>query len=168
MKRKKLTVVVDSREKQPLVFPSRMEWTDTRWRRHLLDIETETRTVDAGDYYIDGYEDIIRIERKGSISEVRNNLIGADKRRALSALGRFQKSCKYPYLYIDESLIGFNRKSQYVQFPDGVQDFLFRELAARGISLLWLPDQSSMLGKRLIGETLLRIMWAHIQIERKD
>lgn len=86
----KLTIVTDSREKQPILFPPRMEWTDLKMRRHILELNSVTKTLEAGDYHLEGYEHITAIERKGSIEEIKNNLIGSDRRRASRALTRFQ------------------------------------------------------------------------------
>lgn len=161
MKQDTLTVVVDSREKNPLLFSNSFEWTDQRMKSRIVQVKTEVETVDAGDYYLRGYEDVVRIERKGSIAEVQQNLFGGDRGRAMRAFKKFQDSCEYPYLLIDESVVGMNRKSRYCKRPKMVQDFLYRELAVRRIGLLWLPQLTSVSGKKIVTDSLLRIMWAH-------
>lgn len=83
-----LKVLVDSREKTPYKFPCR----------------TETTKLEAGDYTVAGYEDLIAIERKSH----------SDIYRCLSSdLSRFKKQIRklskraIAFILIDTSLSAF-------------------------------------------------------------
>ena len=73
------TVIVDTREQQP--------WT-------LKYHSTAIQKLDTGDYSVQGYEDLICIERKHSISEFVSNM---SEKRFLDVLNRMTK---YKYSYI--------------------------------------------------------------------
>ena len=73
------TVIVDTREQQP--------WT-------LKYHSSAIQKLDTGDYSVQGYEDLICIERKHSISEFVSNM---SEKRFLDVLNRMTK---YKYSYI--------------------------------------------------------------------
>lgn len=61
MKRAKMKVIVDTREKYPYAFQG-------------YACSVETKKLDTGDYSIAGMEHLVCIERKSSVSELSNNL----------------------------------------------------------------------------------------------
>lgn len=89
-----LTVIIDTREQNP--------W---KIKHHT----TAVRKLDTGDYSIEGYEDIICIERKQSISEFVNNM---SEKRFKDVLGRMQ-SYKYKYMIFEFTF------SDVLNFPIG-------------------------------------------------
>lgn len=85
------TVIVDTREQNP-------------WElRHYT---TAKKKLDTGDYSIEGYEDILCIERKYSISEFANNM---REKRFIDVLDRMSKY-KYSYIIMEfdfEDILNF-------------------------------------------------------------
>jgi ERCC4-type nuclease len=81
----KFTLLQDTREKEP--------WNFSWYTGHN---ETIVQKLYPGDYSILGYEDLLAIERKRSVSEICVNL-GKDKKRFRAELVDM-KSYRYPYL----------------------------------------------------------------------
>ncbi len=86
--------------------------TDTRekpgHRWSFGEIETITKKLDTGDYSLLGFEDVVCIERKKSVSEIAINL-GSDCKRFNKELERM-KLYKYAYIICEftlEALMGF-------------------------------------------------------------
>jgi hypothetical protein len=104
-----LTVKIDTREKIKLVFPKRIHiFKNIKSRTpELVEIKTQLVTLPQGDYTIAGYESLVGIERKGSVTEVMTNLMSTDRIRALSAYGRFAKAVKHPILLLDFNVNSF-------------------------------------------------------------
>ncbi len=76
------TVIVDTREQQP--------WSFTKYA-------TASRKLDTGDYSIEGFEDILAIERKKSINEVANNIVES---RFVDVIERMS-NYKYAYFLLE-------------------------------------------------------------------
>lgn len=157
-----LTLLVDSREKKPLSFPKTFTWTDPWWKRKTMRIVQKDVKLSEGDYAIEGHENLVLIERKGSIRELRDNLFAGDAPRAKKAFKRLADACKYPYLLLDFSLSSATQATREVEFPDAIRDFFYREMATYGIRLLWLPQLYTTVGRRKVGEEVLRVLWGHI------
>lgn len=79
------TVIVDTREQQP-------------W--HFENFTVANRKLDTGDYSIEGFEDILCIERKKSISEFANNIT---ENRFKDVVERLSK-IKYSFLLLEFDL----------------------------------------------------------------
>lgn len=79
------TVIVDTREQQP-------------W--HFENFAVANRKLDTGDYSIEGFEDILCIERKKSISEFANNIT---ENRFKDVVERLSKM-KYSFLLLEFDL----------------------------------------------------------------
>jgi ERCC4-type nuclease len=91
MDKDNFTIIVDTREQQPWVF-----------KHHA----TANQKLDTGDYSIQGYEDIICIERKHSISEFVNNMT---EKRFSNVLERMS-SYKYAFIIMEfdfDSVVNF-------------------------------------------------------------
>ena len=163
-----ITVCVDKREQHKLAFTDTMLWTDERGRATLYELRPEPATLLAGDYCIKGYSDICIIERKGSLDELRANLFSRDRRRALKAFNRLVSSTQHPYVFLDAPFTGmFLASKHWDESPECVQDTFFRTMAGLGISLLWWPYPTTEAAKKLVGTTLVRLMWNHVVVETK-
>lgn len=84
-------IIIDTREQQPWTF------------KHYV---TATKKLDTGDYSIEGYEDILCIERKHSISEFVNNM---SEKRFLDVLNRMS-AYKYAFILMEfdfDAIINF-------------------------------------------------------------
>lgn len=88
------TIIVDTREQIPWEFGYH---------------DTAKRKLDTGDYSIQGYENILAIERKRSVSELSTNL---SEKRFKDVLTRLSK-IKHPYMVFEFSL------DEVYQFPVG-------------------------------------------------
>lgn len=79
------TIIVDTREQQAWEFGFH---------------ETAKRKLDTGDYSIEGYEDIIAIERKKSVSEIATNLSESRFKDVLERLSKI----KHPFMLFEFDL----------------------------------------------------------------
>lgn len=106
-------IYIDTREKNPLDFS-------------FYNVETSIATIKTGDYSLEGYQDLIFIERKASTSELYNNLI-KNYTRFQRELDR-AKDCKYKYIICEfhyTDLLTFPKNS-------GMPFFLQKRLRASG------------------------------------
>lgn len=76
------TIVVDTREQQPWTFP------------HYT---VANRKLDAGDYSIEGLENVLSIERKKSVNEIATNIIEPRFKDAIQRLSQH----KYAFLLLE-------------------------------------------------------------------
>jgi ERCC4-type nuclease len=76
------TIIIDTREQQP--------WTFDHYA-------TAHRKLDAGDYSIEGFENLLGIERKKSINEIANNIIEPRFSNAIARLAQL----KYSFLLLE-------------------------------------------------------------------
>ena len=79
------TIIVDTREQQPWTF------------EHYT---TAHRKLDAGDYSIEGLENIVAIERKKSVSEFANNVTESRFKDVVDRLSQI----KYSFLLLEFNL----------------------------------------------------------------
>lgn len=87
-------IIVDTREQIPWEFGYH---------------DTAKRKLDTGDYSIEGFENILAVERKRSVSELATNL---SEKRFKDVLTRLSK-IKHPYMVFEFSL------DEVYQFPVG-------------------------------------------------
>ena len=86
-----MDIIIDTREKTPWYFNS-------------TSATTTFRKLDTGDYSIDGYEDILCIERKKSVSEIANNITDPRFKRELERMAEFKHKIlilEFDYRHID-------------------------------------------------------------------
>jgi ERCC4-type nuclease len=76
------TIIVDTREQQP-------------W--HFSEFATAKRKLDTGDYSIEGFEDILCIERKKSIAEIANNITEKRFKNFIARMSQY----KHAYMLIE-------------------------------------------------------------------
>jgi len=104
---KSLTILVDTRERTPLLFPSNVliHFDGGRKQKHVLhavSIKTESATLSAGDYQLSQPENFFVIERKAGLRELSDNLLSSDCARQYRAFSRL-KDFQHRYLLIEES-----------------------------------------------------------------
>jgi hypothetical protein len=85
MNKDPFTIIVDTREQIP-------------WEYGFHD--TAKKKLDTGDYSIEGFEDILAIERKKSVSEIATNLSESRFKDVLQRLSKI----KHPYMVFEFSL----------------------------------------------------------------
>lgn len=81
----KFTIIIDTREQLPWEFGYHT---------------TSHQKLDTGDYSIAGFEDVLAIERKRSVSEIANNL---SEKRFLDVLERMN-SIRYSFILLEFNL----------------------------------------------------------------
>lgn len=79
------TIIIDTREQQPWSF-----------KHHSI----ASKKLDAGDYSLEGFENILAIERKKSVCEIANNVVESRFKDALERLGQL----KYSFILLEFDL----------------------------------------------------------------
>jgi hypothetical protein len=163
-----ITVLIDSRERQPLLFPSWIEWHgDRTLEARQIQVLAKVVTLPAGDYTLEGYEGICIIETKRSLRELFNNVC-TEWPRAAKALHRLSKACKYPYVVWEMSCSDLMRKSKHVQDPPLAIDRWLQACTRLNLRLMWVGSHSQPGPRRKLGEQLVRLMLAHIETEEAE
>lgn len=160
-----ITVIRDKNEKQGLRWPDpcTLDWYDFQHKPHVSRVKVVEKIMWAGDYTLEGYEDVVCIERKGSIDELRQNLFSErDRDRASAAFEKFSQCARWTYLLVDATLAAMHKVSRYCKTPDRVRDFFYREMIARRINILWMPSPTTDSGRFMQAKELTRFMWAHV------
>ena len=158
MIQRRYSILVDTREKKPLRFPSFMPMLrsplvgDTT----TVQIHTIKQKLDTADYVLQGFEHLTGIERKGSIREVANNCLTFDRDRLRRCLDRMRKEFRYPILLL-EGTVKTLLSDRRVHKPYRALDALHRLLAEYRIPLLMLPSASHS-NRQIMGETVARIL----------
>ena len=90
------TILVDTREKQPFTFA----WALS----HKQIGGVQSTKVDAGDYTLLNIPKLVTVERKKTVGELYNNLIGKDKyERFIREMERMQ-AFKYRYIVVEQNM----------------------------------------------------------------
>jgi hypothetical protein len=158
-----LTILQDSREQTPLVFPDHIKVHLRRSKTPtLIKITTEVDTLPAGDYTIKGFDNVVLVETKRSARELRDNLLTADYQRASHAFERLQ-SAKHPFLVCE---FGQSELLSEADFGgQAVADALAFIVAEHGLSLWFAGPRSGALVRRRTAECVLRLMIACVELE---
>lgn len=151
---KTITILQDTREKKPLMFP---ETVKLRGRRYS--VKVKKARLDAGDYKLEGSDDVI-VERKASIRELHQNLATYDKRRMKKALNKLTKAAKRPILFVEGTLSELFQESKYCPDPPTIVQKLFDECTARGIPVWFVGRCAYPAKRRKAGELVLRALLA--------
>lgn len=163
-----ITVLIDSRERIPLLFPSWIDYHgDRTLHSNLMQVKTKVVTLPAGDYTLEGYEAISIIETKRSLRELHNNVC-TEWTRASKALSRLSKACKYPYVVWEMNCPDLMRKSKYVEDPPLVIDRWLQAITRLNLRLMWVGKHDYPGPRRKLGEQLVRLMLAHIETEEAN
>ena len=160
-----MTVLIDSREKMPVLFPATILYYPTRAARpfHLIHIDQKVVEMRTGDYALKGYEDTCLIERKGAMTEISVNLCSKDYARSHAALKRLAGETRHPYLMLEETPAGM-LPSHYPSdrpTPDRVCDAFLREVCGLGLSLIFVGKAKSPGNRRKLGHFMLKILIGH-------
>lgn len=112
-KSKPETLIPPPAPEKPVIIRDNREKADQGWFFRADDrfAGTEQGTLKTGDYTIKGYENLVTIERKKSVSEVANNLKEARFERELV---RMQEEIIHPFLLMEfdlQDVIGWPRTS---------------------------------------------------------
>ena len=145
--RKPLTVVVDSREKKALVFPkSVMVYDSLCGRPRRLLVSTVREKMEAGDYMLRGYEDVVRVERKGSYREVEGNMLTRDIERQVRAFKKLEGASVFKGLFLE------------TRGTDEAMSLMLQLVKQFGVDVLWMPTGRSAGVKMEAGAMVLQYM----------
>lgn len=157
-----LDILVDIHEKKPIIFPATTLWHEHRTDKPaLVSLETIRREMYAGDYAIDGHEDTVLIERKGSLRELHGNFFSRDYRRAQAAFQKLIESTEIAYLLLDISPADMWKPSEHVPEPVRVFDALCSTIQKLGLRLIYAGHCKKPPARRKLGEQLVHLMAAH-------
>lgn len=157
-----VTVLIDNREKEPLTFPSTVDFHQTRGQKpSTIFVKTKKIRMPEGDYALLDHEDDAIIERKGSLRELSNNFMGDDRKRAIAAFQRLVEATEHPYLLIEESISGLLTPTPYVLQPQIILDDLLDFVQSRGIQLLFVGSCRASAARRHLGEFVVRLLLSH-------
>lgn len=136
-----LTVRVDYREKlrYRIRFPTNVRW----WFNGascLVAVKVAIAQLDTGDYAVYDRKErcVACIEKKGSMSELRTNLLTADHRRLVAEWRRLQL-IPYRGVLLTFPWRDFFHATMYVPEPVRILDRLQRDCARFGLDLLICP-----------------------------
>jgi ERCC4-type nuclease len=161
---KSITVLVDSREQHPLLFPESTTWYPYRHIQdpYLIHVETKVKELVSGDYCLEDHDGSCLIERKGSFSELCSNLWSKDYKRAHGALERFSQASDHPYLLLEESVSNMMQGVRYLDTPaELIFDAFLCELMDLGIQIIWTGKRASVAATRSVGTMILHVMLNH-------
>ena len=160
-----ITVLIDSRERRPLLFPSWIEWYgDRTLESRQIQVLTKVIRMPSGDYAISGYDEVCIIETKRSLRELHGNVC-TEWPRVAKALGKLSVACKYPYVVWEMSTSELLRASKHVPDPVLVIDRWMQALTRLDLRLMWVGRHDEPGPRRKLGEQLVRLMLAHIETE---
>lgn len=157
------TILVDSREKHPLLFPKHMTMLDpnrpvTLKRTVTVTLHPVTCALKTGDYLLQGYEDCTIVERKGSVREIAHNCLSpADRGRFLTAIGRLAEEARRPVLLLEGSPTVLARAAGTDRDSACAIDALQRVLHEREIELHVVPART-LDQRRACGEWIARLL----------
>lgn len=159
---RRLTVLIDKREKLPITFPASLKfWPDRGLRPVFVPVSTKKVTMKAGDYALKGFEDTCLIERKGSVRELHNNLLTKDWARCQRAFNKLYLATTHPCLLLEIPTSDFLRVTKEVPNPERVFDILTRVVRKYGFQLWFAGNCKHPRTRRALGEQMIRVMLAH-------
>lgn len=122
-------IYVDTREQKPYIF--------NKTKNCMGSILTK---LDAGDYTIEGCEDLIRIERKSSVTELFINL-GRERERFYNEIERMA-DIKYKFLVLEFSYADLLKGSYYSKIsPNYIISNLMKLSLEHNIHVIYCGDR---------------------------
>jgi len=165
MARRKVTVLVDSREQIPLLFPDKIVWCPEPYKPELVELEFERRELEAGDYCLKHCQHIVGTERKRSMDELAANLLTWDRARFRSAWSRFLGAYAYPVLYLEQPFSSAARdlkgKYEKITAPDVLSEFFRLGLEVSKLTVIWAGRSDAPGPRREAGANLVRLMLSY-------
>ena len=160
-----ITVLIDTREKYPLFFPTHIvceKLKGGKVTKVLLPVKTKKQKLDYGDYALEGLENCCVVERKGSIREIDKNLYDyKDAIRTGKAFRRLVDNCSFPYLLLEFTPSTLIRSTTKQECHDGLAHRLSTVIARFNLRTLWVSKPTTPNSRRYLGAALLHIMVAH-------
>lgn len=158
-----VTIQIDSREKNPMLFPSMIHVGDPELAYGTLPIAVQEETVALpfGDYRLKEYPKLAVFERKATQLEIYKNLNEShDRARQARAFRKLASGCEHPYLLVEASpaeLLSTNDRR--AKHPELVAFRLALAIAKYDFRLIVVPWRSrSPDTRRKVGHLMLHIM----------
>lgn len=151
-----LTVIQDTREQTPLRMPPNVRlWQGRELVVAKVDVAEEKLV--GGDYALKGWDELARVERKGSLGELWTNLFTRDSFRFQKSLDNLQKNARQAALFLDfpvsyGTLVNGQSAEEVVQR-------VFELSVARALPLLWVPPGTTVATSRRSGDILVKWLW---------
>lgn len=166
--KKTYTILIDDREKKPLVFPHYMVMQNPSHPtmhscKTTVTIATETTRLQTADYVLKEHPRCGVVERKGHLSEVANNIFFPPRRRLfLAELTRLEEKFASPLLMLEGSirtmLNSNHRVGKSSKVSGGIiMDCLMRCLSKHNIPLVIIPN-TSLSARQAMGEYVARFL----------
>lgn len=167
-----VTVLVDTREQRPFLFPETLALWQPREagrapKADIVKVAVKKVRLDAGDYCLEGAESVAIFERKSGIVELIGNTLSDDRPRFLRALHKLAKACDYPYLFVEELPPKWWTPGGDVPMSYGLEamqavDELLYHLTRLDIRLWWGSSfNKNPSRRRRVGELVLRTLIHH-------
>jgi ERCC4-type nuclease len=162
------TILIDSREKRPLIFPKSVT-IKTKGKRMGFELRTETATLDAGDYCLAEFPKVGGCERKAGQRELYENLLSRDKSRFHKAFDRFLETYSHPFLLIEQNPLTFierwRNQAKYIGSYDTF-DALMTLSIRKPVPILWAETTATNTRRKLgglVARTLILAAKEHTQ-----
>lgn len=161
--RRSWTILMDEREKLPLIFPATITMLNhsARPNRRLpikVAITVERTCLRTGDYLLKEAPTRIIIERKGHLGEIATNcLTEQGRRRFVNECGRLRDECVHPILLIEGTHAQLIREWTAEESPWIAIDAVQRLCLEHGIEIITLPS-TAMNHKRSTGEYVAHLL----------
>lgn len=151
-------IVVDTREKRPMLFPDHLPFWVSPTRRVTIKLVIERRTLKTADYILGGAPTCVGIERKRDLDELHNNLCTASgRKRFLACLDRLSSEFEKPILFLEGTPSALVRSHRPETDPTRVRDQLMSACAHYNISLLTIPT-ATIPQRRVAAEWLASLL----------
>jgi hypothetical protein len=165
---KTVTVIWDSNEQYPILFPETILWHSERGSKgKIIRVLKKKKRLLTGDYCLEGYEKGCVIERKGSLDELHKNLLTKDYKRFMKAFGRLVE-CELPILLLDLSPLEMFRPTYHTPNPAQVFDALVQLLVKTRVSLWYAGHCKTDNARRILGGQLVHLMLRHAITNKGD
>ena len=146
-----------------MVFPETMACLDdnapiSRRKDVTVRLHSVNHKMDTGDYALQGYENVVLIERKGSLREITGYCLTKDgRRRFISQLDRLKAEASQPYVLLEGTAHDLKKPTVYVPKPHLALDAFQRILMEKEVPLLLLPS-TTLAARRGMGEWVARLL----------
>lgn len=157
---RKVEVWRDRNEQRVLPFPKTLTWYHDG-KESLIQVAVVGKKLDAGDYTLAGWDDLVGIETKRRGAELYQNTMTDDAGRAGRALQRFVEAYEFPYVLLECPVPDIYSATAWVDNPaPGVQRFL-QECVSLGIRVMFAGTTRSTAARRKLGQFVLTLMLSH-------
>lgn len=168
----KVTVIIDTREKIPLLFPETIMVThpELTYRELPVVVGVERAKLEFGDYLLKEYPDQGVVERKASQMELFKNLNDSkDRIRQAKSFRKLASGCKYPYILVECSPARLLAKNLLIKQRELVVHRLSLAIAKYGLSAIFIPWQSRNPDtRRTLGTFIVHLMLSCVLQEKFD